>query len=260
MPTSDESRPGNPPLRTVRAAADETPAQVCIPAPFATTVVPHPRRLQIDWLGDLNPGPIDIDFGHGAECSFVNLLKSKALVERAEYPNGVACGEAVLSPRDVLIFDTAEFRCVDGSSRVESPPSVSLCGEFLRRDDTWSQAGYIEMGNFVSHGDRQGFYNRATIFGDIFPNVNLIDQSIRFGAVDFMLRYSYLNLLAGQATSFQGIGARAGEEHDVTLGLNWQWNPMAAVRINYVRAHVNSIYSNASGDRQGLGIRFLFGY
>jgi phosphate-selective porin OprO/OprP len=69
-------------------------------------------------------------------------------------------------------------------------------------------------------------------------------------------RYTYLNLVSGSPTLTPADGgARAGRQHDVTLGVNWYLNPQVYVLVNYVWTHLDSVVPGASGNVQGVGCR-----
>jgi len=50
-------------------------------------------------------------------------------------------------------------------------------------------------------------------------------------------------------------GARAGRQHDVTLGINWYLNSQTWIMLDYVATHIDSVVPGASGDIHGIGCR-----
>jgi phosphate-selective porin OprO/OprP len=74
--------------------------------------------------------------------------------------------------------------------------------------------------------------------------------------VQLLSRYTYLDLLDGNPplTPTSG-GARAGRQHDITLGVNWYMTSQVWIMLNYVWTHIDSAQPGASGDVQGIGVR-----
>jgi phosphate-selective porin OprO/OprP len=77
-----------------------------------------------------------------------------------------------------------------------------------------------------------------------------------FGAVELVARYTYLDLVSGNPvlTSTTG-GAQAGKQQDVTLGVNWYFNPQVWLMVNGIWSHIDSVVPGATGDFQALGVR-----
>jgi phosphate-selective porin len=76
------------------------------------------------------------------------------------------------------------------------------------------------------------------------------------GAVQLVARYTYLDLVSGDPvlTPTSG-GARAGRQHDLTLGVNWYLNAQTHIMVNYVATHLDSVVAAASGNIQSIGCR-----
>ena len=124
---------------------------------------------------------------------------------------------------------------------------------------------YAETGYFLTKGDHRS-YSKATGTWDrttpkhpwsVISNSNTTPGR---GALELTARYTYLDLLSGNPTLTTSQGARAGNENDMTLGLNWYLNPNARFMINYVNTWVNSIDPSITGRYQGLGMRMHFDF
>lgn len=76
-----------------------------------------------------------------------------------------------------------------------------------------------------------------------------------WGAWEVAARYSMLDLTDDDITG--------GHQQDVTLCLNWYWNPNTRITLNYVAGWVDQfgpIGGFTSGDFTGLGARFMIDY
>jgi phosphate-selective porin OprO/OprP len=104
--------------------------------------------------------------------------------------------------------------------------------------------GYYVEGAWTITGEPRK-YNIATAAFDapaVTHPFNLSQGA--WGAVEVALRYSDLNLdyqegAAGTLPSTSGI--RGGEEKNFTAGLNWYWNSVARVMLDYQRVQIDRI-------------------
>jgi phosphate-selective porin OprO/OprP len=127
--------------------------------------------------------------------------------------------------------------------------------------DVTYQAAYVEGGVYLTGENRR--YDRKTgTWARTVPATSLFakplddgDCTCGFGAVQLVARYTYLDLVSGDPVLTQTAGARAGRQHDITLGVNWYLNPQVWVMADYIWTHVDSIVPGASGDFQGFGVR-----
>ncbi len=130
------------------------------------------------------------------------------------------------------------------------------------RGDVTYHAFYVEGGLFVTPGDHRRYDKQTATWDRTVPEENAFAARTDGGwccgrgAVELVARYTYLDLVDGDPvlTPTSG-GARAGRQHDVTLGVNWYLNPQVWIMVNYVRTHVDSVVAGASGDLQGIGCR-----
>jgi phosphate-selective porin OprO/OprP len=129
------------------------------------------------------------------------------------------------------------------------------------RGDATYQGGYIEAGWFVTAGDQRRYDKQTGTWARTLPveNAHLVKYSAGGccrGAVQLVSRYTYLDLVSGDPilTPTSG-GARAGRQHDMTLGVNWYLNSQTWIMVNYVATHIDSVVAGADGDIHGVGCR-----
>jgi phosphate-selective porin OprO/OprP len=119
------------------------------------------------------------------------------------------------------------------------------------RGDATYQAAYVEGGWFVTQGDQRRYDTKTGTWTRTIPV-----QNYCFGAVQLVARYTWLDLVDGTPvlTPTSG-GARAGLQHDVTLGVNWYINSQTWIMINYLATRIDSVVPGADGDIHGAGCR-----
>ncbi|HYV34417.1 MAG TPA: porin [Gemmataceae bacterium] len=126
--------------------------------------------------------------------------------------------------------------------------------------DVTYQAAYAEGGFFLT-GENRRYDKKTGTWARTIPTNNVInpmdncDCITGCGAVQLVARYTYLDLVSGDPVLSQTSGARAGRQHDMTLGVNWYLNPQVWIMANYILTHVDSTVPGASGDFQGFGVR-----
>jgi phosphate-selective porin OprO/OprP len=126
---------------------------------------------------------------------------------------------------------------------------------------------YVEAGYFLTPGDYRRYNKERGLWDRPVPQENALPNRDRDGhlcwgggAVQLLLRYSYLDLDSGRPRLSSGPGARAGLEHTLTAGLAWYLNPETSVLVNYLWTWVDSLQPGASGSFQGLGCRLHFDF
>lgn len=130
------------------------------------------------------------------------------------------------------------------------------------RGDVTYQAAYVEGGLFVTPGDQRRYDKKTGTWARTLPLENAYfvkHDALRnscHGAVQLVARYTYLDLVGGDPvlTPTSG-GARAGRQHDVTLGVNWYLNSQTYFMLNYVATRIDSVVPGADGDIHGIGCR-----
>ena len=124
------------------------------------------------------------------------------------------------------------------------------------------QAAYVEGGLFVTPGDHRRYDKKTGTWTRTNPveNAFLVNEGgqscFGHGAVQLLARYTFVDLVEGDPvlTPTSG-GARAGKQHDVTLGVNWYLNSQASFMVNYVATRIDSVLPGADGDIHGIGCR-----
>lgn len=151
---------------------------------------------------------------------------------------------------------------------VYSPSTFTDAARPYARGPQFNHGFYVEGGYFLTKGDRRRYLHRNGSWDRTIPAENLswskggkgLPRLEGTGAVQVLARYTYLDLLAGQPAISPVAGARAGQENDLTIGLNWYFNPNTFMMINYVRTWVDSASPGRSGAFDGLGIRFHYDF
>lgn len=141
---------------------------------------------------------------------------------------------------DVTLISSGTLTDVDHINRlgleelwIDGPWSVQ--SEYLRAQTTFNTAkpdydidGYYAFASWVVTGESRQYHD---------GNVSNVIPSHPWGAVEFALRYSELDLNDGRVLG--------GREHDVTAGANWYLGTHLRLQANYIRAF---------SDRRGLVI------
>lgn len=130
------------------------------------------------------------------------------------------------------------------------------------RGDVTYHAAYLEAGLFITPGDQRRYDRTTGTWARTLPVENA--YCVRsdaggvssHGAIQLLGRYTYLDLVDGTPvlTPTSG-GARAGRQHDLTLGCNWYLNSQTWVMFNYVATRINSVVPGADGNIHGIGCR-----
>ena len=155
---------------------------------------------------------------------------------------------------------SAEYAIVRGTDLFERFDGVTFSGP---RGNVAYQAWYVEAGWFLTPGDYRRFDKKTAEWARTSSQENGFLKRTEdcgwccgHGAVQLLARYTYLDLVSGDPvlTPTSG-GARAGKQHDITLGVNWYLNSQVWIDVNYIWTHVDSVVAGASGNFQGLGTR-----
>ncbi|MBI3406822.1 MAG: hypothetical protein HY040_00510 [Planctomycetes bacterium] len=155
---------------------------------------------------------------------------------------------------------SAEYAVARGTNIFDSLNGNVFSGP---RGSVTYQAAYVEAGWFITPGDYRRYDKKIGVWDRTIPQENAFlargNDGSHFwghGAVQLLARYTYLDLVSGDPvlTPTSG-GARAGQQQDVTLGVNWYLNPQVFVMLNYVWTHLNSVVPGANGNLQGIGMR-----
>lgn len=127
----------------------------------------------------------------------------------------------------------------------------------------YAQASYFLTGEFRPYNKKTGAFDRVR------PNENFFlvrgeDGRPTFGrgAWEVVARYSYLDLSSDgfvNKTAADKSGG-TGTLSNLTLGVNWYFNPNMKWQLNYVHAWRNSDTFNRSGEVNGLAMRFAWDF
>ncbi|MDA1273242.1 MAG: porin [Verrucomicrobia bacterium] len=130
--------------------------------------------------------------------------------------------------------------------------SVSLQAEYFR---AWVNAvsgldpgfdGFYVFGSWFLTGEHRPYVASEGIVGRVQPLRNFSFRGGGFGALEFALRYSRLNLDDESVTG--------GRLADYTAGLNWHLNPNARAMLNYIFSDVDR--GNSDGRGHSIQTRF----
>jgi len=97
--------------------------------------------------------------------------------------------------------------------------------------------GWYVYGSYFITGEGRAY--RDSIFQRVRPRRNLLENG-GLGAFEVAARYSGLDLGADGVDKTDDLipGTRLV---DVTLGLNWYWNPMTMMRFNFIHADIDEV-------------------
>jgi phosphate-selective porin OprO and OprP len=116
---------------------------------------------------------------------------------------------------------------------------------------------YAEVLYFLT-GEHRVYERHESRFGRIVPHSNFFfvrtphGNCLSWGAWQVGARYSKLDLNDG--------GINGGVIQDVTIGLNWFWNPNMKIQFNYVWTHRDAPAPFTGGDINGFGTRIAFDF
>jgi len=98
--------------------------------------------------------------------------------------------------------------------------------------------GYLQAGYFLT-GEHRPYDRKAGAIDRVIPKTNLAFcndcGNPGIGAWEVAARVSYINLNNDLLTQYRG-----GEATDMTLGVNWFWNPYTKIVFNYIHSIGNT--------------------
>lgn len=127
----------------------------------------------------------------------------------------------------------------------------------VNRGTVYFQSYYVEVLYFLT-GEHRAYNRRNPGFTRVVPNENFFfvngadGQLFGRGAWQVGVRYSYLDL--------ENRGIAGGTLHDITLGLNWFFNPNAKLQWDYSWTHRDVPGRTSDGNVQGFGMRLAFDF
>lgn len=124
------------------------------------------------------------------------------------------------------------------------------------------QGQYVEVLYFLT-GEHRYYERYEGRFGRVKPHSNMVWNRCgiqSWGAWQVGIRYGFLDLNDG--------AVQGGYIQDLTVGLNWFFNPFSKVQFNYVHEKVDNIQVNNlgavtavnDGSLDGFGVRFAFDF
>jgi phosphate-selective porin OprO/OprP len=126
------------------------------------------------------------------------------------------------------------------------------------RGTVFYQGYYVQALYFLT-GESRGYQTRLGIWDRVVPFENFFlvrgaDGCLArgLGAWQVGARYSYLDL--------NDKNVDGGIVHDLTLGVNWFWNPNMKWQANYTLARRDVPGADGNGTVQGLGLRFAMDF
>jgi phosphate-selective porin OprO/OprP len=126
------------------------------------------------------------------------------------------------------------------------------------RGTLFFQGAYIDFMYFLT-GESRPYDTQTGVFTRVIPHENFFlvrDANGRFGggmgAWQIGARYSYLDLNSKDVSG--------GIVHDMTLGVNWFWNPNMKWQFNYSLARRDVGGAIGNGIVQGFGIRYALDF
>ena len=137
----------------------------------------------------------------------------------------------------------------------------SLQGEYVitdvKRDENTNgqlDAFYIQ-GSWYLTGENRRYSTRKGVIARFKPNQNFSwnkkwSEGRGTGALQLAVRYAELDL------NDQSAGIAGGEQNSLTLGINWELNPVSRIMYNYVHANFTSGTETDSGILDSNIIRF----
>jgi len=136
------------------------------------------------------------------------------------------------------------------SAIVWGPFSVQSEYMYVPVDGFDFRSGYV-YGSWFLTGESRAYKRSAAAFTRQKPFTNfwiVRGAGIGTGAVELATRWSYLDL--------SGTGhANGGMQNDLTVGLNWYWNPNVRWAFNYIRSWTEYDNGNPTAENDILGIR-----
>ena len=117
--------------------------------------------------------------------------------------------------------------------------------------------GYYMLGSYFLTGESRNYYQRLGSFWRVSPHREFDPWgSGGWGAFEIAARVSHIDL-DDEVDDFVG-GVRGGVSDNVSLALNWYFNPYVRLSLNYVHAKVNNLDEDGmqeGGTVDGVGMR-----
>jgi phosphate-selective porin OprO/OprP len=139
--------------------------------------------------------------------------------------------------------------------------SLSIQGELAfnsANDDAGLDPDYVGAYVYASYfltGEHRVYELGKGVFDRVKPHTNfwVVDGCVGPGAWELLARWSYLDINPSTAPL---PDSEAGEQNNLTLGVNWYWNPNFRWMFNYVHTwNTFDRYPDQTAESDLLGIR-----
>lgn len=109
--------------------------------------------------------------------------------------------------------------------------------------------GWYASASYFLTGEHRNYKTSNGSFDRVRPAHNLFSSDGGFGAIELAARYSMFDLNEDQI--------KGGRMDNVSVGINWYWNPNMRVMLNYVYSQIRR--SSVLGDADLVDIHILMG-
>jgi phosphate-selective porin OprO/OprP len=118
-------------------------------------------------------------------------------------------------------------------------------------------SGFYVMASYFLTGENRNYDVKKGAFSRVKPLKNFSPKAKTWGAWELATRYSIVDLDANRPINGRDL-------EDVTMGLNWYWNPNMRVMFNYIHTELNSQTHPKDellfGDANIFAVRFQFDF
>lgn len=187
----------------------------------------------------------------GGSAGFLSLDTAMRSVRFRARPESHLASNRFVDVREVVVGEeTSDITNVDDVVRYGLEAAVaygpfSLQGEYIRAElnrDMGNDVnfdGFYVYGSWFVTGESRPYEADEGRFGRVKPNNNFSIKKGGLGAFELAVRYSQLDLNDASAGFTGGAndgsaGVWGGQEDNVTVGLNWYFNPQVKLMANYI--------------------------
>jgi len=147
-------------------------------------------------------------------------------------PRFISSGVIPTEGTAVMGLETA---MVAGSFSAQAEWKVAPVKSEATGDPTFS--GWYVYGSYFLTGENRAY--RGALFQRLRPQRNFLENG-GLGAFEVAARYSTLDLTADEADKSEDL-IKGTRLDNVTIALNWYWNPMTTMKFNFIRADIDQI-------------------
>jgi len=204
--------------------------------------VGYAHNFRSDSTISTNPGTLD--YKSSPEANLFNPL--------VDTGNFLAKGVDIVDPEVALVYGPLSLQ--GEYMWVQAHDVKSTSGASLGNDGEASFFGWYAYASYFITGEHRPYNKTASpsdyqaTFGRIIPNHNFNPLIGGCGAWEVAFKISQLD------TNDIAAGFNGGKETDYTFAINWYLNPNMMVKMNYVRAEVDSHNTLTGGANAGYGL------